>query len=339
MALYIADQNQVVFQYESGTYANTLTAGSRVSGLWIGLVTEHTPTEEENVTNIRYVGTGDRNVDQQVNTAKDYEGTITYHPQEFRMWHFAFGSVFDGGSPTPYSHNIREANSGDIYAFTSGTSRNQNFASFTIVDSKKGVSDGEHQVRTYKGCVVNSLSLTASQGEPLTCELNYLAQSLDVGSKAAAIPKIFDEDTTRPYLWSDVIFHNPSGTVLEEVTELSWSINNNLERRHYDNGSKVVDSLIPMNREYELTLTVDANTVDAMSLYENSWQSGTEFNAMAEIVLSTGSENAFIIMSGCKITSFESPSPAEGINEYSITIVPQTTAVNTADLIFKHSPY
>ena len=337
--LYIADQNQVIFQYESGTYGTPLTSGSRVSGLWIGLITDHTPTDEENVQNIRYTGTANRNVGQFINTAKDYEGTLTYHPQDIRMFQFALGSCVDGGAPSPFTHVISESDSDDVYAYTSGTGRNQNFASFTIVDSKKAASDGEHQVRKYKGCVINSLNLTATQGEALTCELNYMAQNLTVGSKSSDIPKIFDEDTSRPYLWSDVKFHKPSGTVIQEVRELSWTVNNNLERRHYDNGSKVVDNLTPLNRDYELTITLDANSGDADTLYNSNWLSGTTFNCMIESVLSADNEQFFIIMSGCKITSFESPSPAEGINEYSITIMPESCNINTDDLIAAHNPY
>ena len=45
MALLIADQNQVVFRYDSGTYATP----SGASGNWLGLVTDHSPTDEENV--------------------------------------------------------------------------------------------------------------------------------------------------------------------------------------------------------------------------------------------------------------------------------------------------
>jgi len=333
--IYIGDQNAVVFRYDSGTYATP----SGASGNWLGLVTDHSPTDEENVVSIRYTGTNSRNVGQQINTAKDYEGTISYHPQDMRMFGFAFGSIVDSGSPSPYQHTFSEADSNDIYAYTSGTGRNQNFASFNIVDSKKGPSDGEHQARLYKGCVVNSLSMTASQGEPVVCELNYIAQSNDIGSKSTDIPNILDEDTTRPYLWSDIKLHKPSGTVIQEVTDLGWTLNNNAERRHYDNGSKVVDSIVPLNRDYEMTITMDANSSDADTLYNDNWQSGVTFNSMIEGVISAGSEQFFLVMSGCKITSFESPSPAEGINEYSITVVPENCIMVTDDLKELHNPW
>lgn len=333
--IFVADQNKVLFRYESGTYATP----SGESGLWMGLVTDHTPSDSENVVSVRYTGTSNRNVGQQINTTKEYEGTITYHPQDFRMFHLALGSVVDSGSPSPYTHVISEVNSDSIYAFTSGTGRTQNFASFSVTDSKKGISDGEHQVRTYNGCVVDNLSFNVSQGDLANCELGYIAQSLTVGSKTTDILPTADEDTTRPYLWSDIKLHKPSGTVLDKVIDMKWSINNNVERRHYDNGSKVVDNLTPGNREYELTITMDANSSDADTLYNDNWQSGTEFNSMFECVISADSEQGFIIMSGCKVTSFESPSPSEGINEYSITVVPETCIINTDDLIEKHNPW
>ncbi|MHA1402013.1 MAG: phage tail tube protein [Candidatus Heimdallarchaeaceae archaeon] len=331
----VSDQNQVVFFYESGTFGAPLTSGSRASGLWIGLVTEHTPTENENHITIRYAGTSDRNFGTIVQGPRDYEGTITYHPQDFRMFHFALGSCVDSGSPSPYAHTISELNSDGSYAFNDGI-----FPSFTIKDShKSSAGDGHHQIRTYKGCRVNTLSFNVANGEAVTCELSYIAQALEIGSKTSDIPAIYDEDTTRPYMWSDVKFHLPSGTVVKEVNELTWTINNNLERRHYVNGSRVVQDIVPTQREYEVTLTLDENNTWGQKLYEQYWQGGSEFNCMVEAVINAGSEQGFIIMSGCKITSFENPSPAEGINEYSVTITPKTCTIYSDDYIEKYNPW
>lgn len=330
MSLYISDQNKVAFKYESGLYANP--SGN---AHWIGLVTDHSPSEEENVTSTRYVGTSSRNVAQQISTAKDYEGTVTYHPQDFKMFGFALGSTIDTSGTTSL-HQIRELNSDGSYAYTSGT--NHNFPSFTIVDSKKGQADGEHFVRTYKGCIADSLSLTASQGEPIECELSYIAQSLEVGSKTSDIPSISDEDTSRPYLWSDTSIQIPNGTSAKEVTEFSWSISNNSERRHYDNGSKVIENVTPLNRDYEVSITMDGNSTWASTFEEQYWQGGSTFNMFAE-VKQNDSEFANFEMSGCKVTSFESPSPAEGVNEFSITIIPEEVAINGSDATAYYNPW
>lgn len=332
MSLYTADQNQVCFKFESGAYGVASGAGQ-----WIGLVTDHSPSDEENVQMIKYTGTSSRNVGIQINTSKDYEGTVTFHPQNFRMFGFALGSTVDSGSPSPFNHVISELDNDGSYAFTSGT--NHNFPSFTIVDVQKGQTDGQHLVRTYKGCIANTLSWTASQGEPVTCELGWIAQSLEIGSQLTDIPTIADEDTSRPYIWSDTQVHLPSGTNITEVTEASWSIDNSAERRHYDNGSKVIENVTPLNRTYEVSLTIDANSTWGKVIQEQYWQGGSEFNMMLENVISAGSEQGFIIMSGCKVTGFESPSPAEGIDEYSVTITPTSTFIETDDLLEKHNPY
>ena len=332
MSIYVADQNTVCFQFESGTYAEP--TGSKY---WVGLVTDHSPSEEENVVNLRYTGTSSRNVSQFISTSKDYGGTMTFHPQNFRMFGFALGSTVDSGSPSPYNHIISEINSDDSYAYTSGT--NTNFPSFTIIDSKKGQADGEHFVRTYKGCVVNSLSFAASQGEPAVCELEYFAQNLSNGSKTTDIPTISDEDTTRPYIWSDTQVHLPSGTKINEVMDVAWTVNNNVERRHYDNGSRVVDNLIPTARDYEVSLTLDANSTWGKTIEESYWQGGSTFNMLIEGVILAGSEQGFFAMSGCKVTNFEAPSPSEGINEFSITINPENCVINTDDLVEKHNPW
>ncbi|MCK5624941.1 hypothetical protein KAI04_03815 [Candidatus Pacearchaeota archaeon] len=333
MSLYIGDINKVLMITESGTYANP----SGESGTWLGLVGDHTPTEEENVTTIRYTGTSSRNPGMFVRGAQDFEGTISTNLQNFRMFGYAMGSIVDSGSPTPYAHAITEINSNDSWAFTSGA--NHNFPSFTVYDEHKGQSDGEHEIRKYRGAIINSITFNASQGEPVKSEINYIAQNKWTGSKTTDIVPIADEDTTRPYLWADVQLHLPSGTNITEVTEINWTLNNNIERRHYDNGSRVAENLTPINRDYELSITMDGNSTWGKTLQEQYWNGGSSFNCMIESVLSTGSEQGFIIMSGCRITSFENPSPAEGINEYSITIMPQSCNINTDDLIELHNPW
>lgn len=331
MGIYVSDKNAVVFQFESGTYG---TASGNAK--WIGLVQDHSPTDNENVQQIRYTGTNSRNVGMFVNTAKDYEGTITFLPQDFRMLGFALGSVVDT-SGTTSTHTMSELDSDGRYAYVSGT--NHNFPSFTIVDSKKSPNgDGYHQVRTYKGCVVNTFNINASQGEPISCELSYIAQSLTNGSKTSDIPTIDDEDTTRPYLWSDVQVHLPSGTVINEVTEVIPNFNNNLNPRHYDNGSKVIDNITPENRDYEISITMDANSTWGKTFYETYWQGGSAFNMLIDYRQST-TELGIGIFSGCKITSFESPSPNEGINEYSLTIMPQNCIFTGSDAVLHYNPW
>ena len=124
-AVYVADQNSVTFFYESGTYGTALDTGSRISGLWIGLVTDHSPTEEENVTKIFYTGTTDRNHGQQINTQKDFEGWVQerglYFPND---WAPEFTPIL-GMHDTNYSQtkgSLLVANYGKGYYIYTGLS-------------------------------------------------------------------------------------------------------------------------------------------------------------------------------------------------------------------------
>lgn len=311
--------------HESGTYA----VPSGTSGLWPGLVQNHDPGETVNYIEERFVGTNSRNVGQFINSTKDFEGTISYHPQDWRMLGFAFGSIIDAGSPSPYTHTLIEANSDDQWVATSGTLNP--FASISIEDVQRGTSDGTHLVRTYKGATVDSISISATEGEPVTCEVGYKGQSVTVGSKTADISPILDQDTTRPYIFSDCIIHLESGATMDQVLDFTWTLNNNLATKHYLNGSKVAAAQIPENRDYSFELTLDATSERAKQLYDQYFQGGSTFNSMLEITQTAGSEQIFIIMSGCNVTDMSTPTPAEGVIEYSATIRPADAIANVTD--------
>lgn len=333
MSLYVSDQNKVIMQFESGTYA----VPSGTSGAWLGLVTNHEATENMNVMQIRYAGKATRNVDIFVDGARDFEGTLTYHPQDFQMLGYAMGSIVDSGATTPYTHRISEVNSDTRWAYTSGPLNP--FASFTVVDEKKGIADGLHQARKYKGCIVDSWSLKAAEGEVVECEVGYRAQTLALGSKTTDLIPIASEDTSRPYVWSDISVQIPASTPIGAVKEVNFSINNNLEEKHYLNGSRDIAVAVPLNREYELTLTLDANSEQGPIFYNNYWLGGSTFNTLLTVSAITGSRDLTITMSGCKLTEFSSPSANEGIDEYSLTIVPQTVSAVANDYKSKYNPW
>jgi len=125
MSKYIADQNQLAFIYESGTYA--ATSGHSSMG-WIS--SRHTVDEEMNVIPIRYQGSTDRNVDVFEDGNIDVTGTFSYYPQDWKMLGFAIGSVSDTSAAG--SHCFTETNSDDTnYAVTG-----QSLSSFALEDSK-----------------------------------------------------------------------------------------------------------------------------------------------------------------------------------------------------------
>ena len=84
MSRFVAENNQLGFFYESGTYAN-------ITGnlYWIGQVQSHEPEESQNVMQIRYLGAGTRDVNQFIGGPIDIEGAFTFYPVDFKFLFYA----------------------------------------------------------------------------------------------------------------------------------------------------------------------------------------------------------------------------------------------------------
>jgi hypothetical protein len=309
---YIGDSNQLTFMFESGTYGTA--SGARQ---WIGFVQDHTPDEGINAEPIRFQGRFSRNISLFTDGKLEYGGTFTYYPQDWKFLAFAIGScqVLTG------SKLIRETNSNDAnYAIPT-----QSLSSFTLEDAKKTAATGSNFIRTFKGCMIDTYKLTMAEGEIASVDIDYKAQSVVYSSGAiTAIGSI----TTKPYMWSNINVQIPSGTKLTNCTEFSLTVNNNLESRYPLNGSRTIEQLIPLNREYEVAATFLMDSDNAADLY-SKYINGQSFNAMVEIKAEAGS--AYIIMSGCRITDMTVPSPVEGLHEQTCTIQPTTISVNVYD--------
>jgi len=322
-ARFISDQNKVLFQYESGTYA---TASG--TGQWIGQVQSHDLGEEENIQLTRYLGAGDRNVDVYNNGPRDVNGTFTYFPQDWKFLAFALGSNVDAGSPSPFTHTMSEANSDQGNSATSGPLNP--FVSFTIEDSKTAPGTGLNFIRTANGCIVNTFTVSAGQGDIITVDVSYMAQSVSFTSGASTA---VTAATTRAFLWSDTHLSLPSGTTQSEMKSFELIINNNLEPAHYVNGSRVTAVPIPTNRDHTFNFTADASSERAKELYDQYFKGGSTLQGVLVIDAGAATRDAIITFSGGQITAAEIPSPNEGVNEYSFTLVPQVVSVLVNDAI------
>jgi len=329
MGRYVADQNKNVMMFESGTYGTTSGTGQ-----WLGLVTNLEPNESTNVINLRYTSTGNRNVSKFVQTAKDYAPTITFHPQDWRLLGYTLGSIVDGGSPSPYTHAMVETNSNVGNAYTSGVANP--FLSFTIENAKQFNPTGLNHVKTFKGCMVNTYTLNATEGGILEAEVSTIAREMEYSSGATTA---VSESTTVPYKWSDCFWTLPSGAALNFIRDWGITINNNLNAPHYNNGSQEIGTPIPENRDYEITMTADADSGKAKTFYDQYYQGGSTFNMLLTISAAAGSQEAFLTFSGCTLTDMPDPTANEGINQWSLTIAPQKASVTVNDLTYKYNPW
>lgn len=323
---YISDQNRTCFLYESGTgalgYGNT--SGNRQ---WLGLVQDHSLEPNMNVTPFHYQGSTDRNVDDFADGQQEWNGTIKYYPQDWKFLGFAIGSITETAAAG--SHLFTETNSDERVQTLLAP-----LTSFTIEDSKNTGTAGSNFIRTTIGGMVDTFSLTVAQGEIASCEIGYKAQSSTLSSGAVTA---LTATTTKPYMFNNFKLHIPSGTVIDNITEMTFNINNNLEPGFYLNGSRTLSELMPLNREYELTATAKMDTSNAKTFYESYYVAGSEFNALIYVAGVAGS--LALTMSGCKMTKMTVPSPLEGVQEQSFTIVPKSVNGCAYDTIVDYNAW
>lgn len=313
MGRYINDQNKVVLLHESGTYGSTFG-----TGIWLGEVQELGIDDAENKLPDRFLGNLSRSVGNYVDGPFDVTGTLTTNPSDMRLLAHAIGSVTEI-SGTTFVHNATEIDTDTIQnPFISGTSDSTTPFSFTMEDSKQTPGTGVDFIRTINGAVINALTLTATQGEKVSMEVDYIGQNLTFSSGATTA---VTADTRRPYLWSDCRL-TVAGEVIDTAKEVALNINQNIEAPHYVNGSRVIGEPFPQNRDYTLTVTADLTSDTAKTLYEQFWKGGStlnwEFDLNAD---TTGSQHATIFVSGATITSMDIPSVNEGVNEQTFEIM------------------
>ena len=317
MAKFLGDQSQTSMFYESGTYAST-------SGVahWFGGVTSHEADESMGVISQRYVGQLDRNVSQFLDGPQTFNNTLTMQVQDFRFMKFVLGSAVDGGSPTPYLHNYAETNNNAQTLEVPNTS----LPSFTIEDAQRGPTTGSNFIRTFKGGMVDTLTLTIAEREPVVAELGYAAQSVTFGS--GAISSV-TQDTTRPYMWRDVNLHLTSGNVIPNVKEIVVEVANNLDQPHYVDGNRTIGTPLPTMRDYTITLTLnadDTNHPTTKAWYDQYFIGGSQFNMLLDMSITAATEQGIWTFSGCKIEDMTAPSPNEGVNEQTIVIRPTSSS-------------
>ena len=319
---YLSDQNRTVFSYESGTYG--VASGARQ---WIGLVQEHTVEPNMNVIPIRYQGSTDRNVDTFADGAKEWNGNFTYFPQDWKFLGYAIGSIHD----LTGSHIFTETNTDDKVESQSPAGYPNALYTFNIEDSKNTGTAGKNFVRTIIGGMVDSYALTFSQGDVVSAEVGYIAQDSTMSSGAIVAVAA---TTTAPYMFNDAVLHIPSGTVVDNTKDMTFTLNNNLERGMYLTGSRTLTEILPMNRDYEVTATLDMENPNAGSFYYNYFIAGSTFNSMINVKGNAGS--LALVMSGCKMTEMSVPSTLEGTQEQSFTFIPQHLYGTAYDSVAKY---
>lgn len=248
----------------------------------------------------------------------------------FAFW--AIGSGADGAAGVKVTHLTEETSTSAWQSpFTSGTGRLQAPISFTLEDSKQSPGTGANFIRTINGCVPNTVTVNAVQGEKVSVEVGYIGQSLTHSSGTTTSTT---EPINRPYLWSDCLL-TLSGNTIETAKDISFEINNNIEAPHYLNGSRVIAAPFPGTKDYTLTVTADLDAAIADNFYTDLFKGNGAFNTVFDLNadVTVGSQHTIFTMSGCKIISMDVPSVTEGVSEYTMEIKPRSVIGSAFDRV------
>jgi len=325
LSRYLADQNKVVHLFESGTYAGSISALGVGANTWLGEIQSFSIDQTENYLEDRYLGASSRNVQDFQQGPLDIAGTITSNIQDVNLLAHALGSTYEVVATNTRTTTATEFDSDACQnVFISGTGKEMTTPySFTIEDSKQTPGTGANFIRTVRGCVVDTATLTLAQGEKTSIETGFMAQQIDHSSGTTTT---IGSNILRPYLWSDSTL-TLAGSTISTAKEISLEITNNLEAPHYLNGSRAIGQPFLGNRNYTLNVTMDADFPIQHRLYRTFFAGGSVFNAELDLdhdVTAVGSAHATIYMSGCIIATMDNPSEVEGINETTLEIRPKT---------------
>lgn len=337
MARFLSDQTKLVMFYESGTYG-----ALQGTGQWpTGYVQDYDFVESQNTIQTRFLGQLNRNVGRFDFGALDVKGTINLYPQDWRLLAFTLGSATrtSGTAQTSnYRYDIAEVNGGTRgNAYTSGTLNP--FVSFTLEESRTGATANQNFMRTLVGCNVDVFKLTVNQGEPVKAQVSVLTQA---GSWFSGTSTTITAGSNRPYLWSDTVFQPlTSGTTMEPVKNLVWTIKNNFVGPHYLNGSRVIAIPYPLNRDYDVKVIQDLESSIAGSLYDSYFKGGSIFNAILDInnQTDTGSHRLIVTFSGCRMTDMTVPAKIGGLVECNYSFVPGSVSAIAHDRLEFYSPF
>ena len=247
------------------TYGSAATVDTSV-----GLVQSINPTEVNNLMKFRTLG-GTRDYTAIVPGKFECNGSFEYLLQDGKFLRQVFGedtgtgAVVDSGprtfATTTYFHCMGSAASPTTDSFPSFT---MEFA------DDEGLTKGTYNLhRTFTGCRVNTMGLSATVDDAVKVSVDYIGQGVTVSTAAATAVA---ESTKDPYVFYQGGIYSTSGAItgvtaqvsanqIAEVNNFNFNVNNNLEAIWYVSGTtnayqttRGLKKLIVKGRDYDASL-------------------------------------------------------------------------------------
>lgn len=247
MADYPVTGAQSYVQYGIEDSAYGTAAGTRNSSF--GYVDDISSTSKNSLIKQRAIGS--RNAQKLI--AGKYEGEVTITGTLGNgHWLAAF---FGSSSSTPGTP--------DVHTFTESNT----LPSITIEDGTDlGTTDS---IRLYLGCVLNEVTLTVSEGEPVRFRAMFFYKTETEGTSLDGSPAA---DSIEPMNFSQGTVDLPNSSTLTRVPRIEIKMTNG-NIRQYAIGSRFLSRVVPGARSYDFTL--EKTFENASDLLEKFYGGGT----------------------------------------------------------------
>ena len=232
------------------------------------------------------------------------EGSIEmplYYQGQGLIFELAFGTITTTGSGAPYTHTFTP--------------------NITLPSATIGVQRGSglsNQYEKFIGCKISSLSISAEAGGEMTASIDFIGKN--------ALTRATNE--TSSFGTGASILHFHAGTLefggaSYNVRSMTYTINNNLERRNVLGSKLTAEPAVGDVREALLDVTLDIENDNLHLAFMNATQGD------ATIQFTSGSTNIKFIVTNSLITEFADPVNAFGRVEQSMTFTGLADSSNT----------
>ena len=248
----------------------------------LGAVQSISPGERNNLIKIRTLG-GNRDYKTVIPGKFEISGSMEYYFQGGDFLRQGIGEdtattatvdsgprILSAGGAGIYLHVLGSANSPGVSSYPSFT------LEFTDYEDAGTAANTKNLQRTYSGCRVNTLTMSAAVDEPLKAAVDWLSKRVVVSTGAAASITEYTQD---PYVFYEGFVVMTSGvptagtpqanlrdSLLCQVLNFDLSINNNCEAGWYIAGTcgtwdsaRAAKFIIPKGRDYELRMGLHYN--------------------------------------------------------------------------------
>jgi len=258
---------QTLYWGEESAYGSAATVDQP-----FGLVQSVNPTETNNVIKIRTLG-GSRDYSNLIPGKFEVSGSFDYFLQGAAFLRQAFG---EDTASTATIDSGPKIHTGASYLHVMGSAASpeaDEFPSFTMElcdeEDTGALATTANLKRTYDGCRVNSVSISASVDDAVKVAVDWIAQGVTLSTSAASVVVDATDD---PYVFYQGQVYSTSGaisayTVVDstskicEVNTFDFTLNNNLEAVWYVSGTtsttqsaRGLKNLLVKGRDYEASL-------------------------------------------------------------------------------------